>query len=297
MNSAALHTSPPLTSGDRLGLMLCVAVVIHAVVILGITFAPVEESAPKHEDFPDLEVTLVHQRSDEAPEQADLLAQSNQQGGGDSATKGRPSSPLSVPSLEQQAGDNDAFLPPTAPQPEQQQLLPEVLTRQEAEERLKAAEQAEEFPEESPSAAELIRRSMVVAKLSAEIRRTLEQHALNLKHRHISASTREYRDAVYLDAWQAKIERIGNLNYPEAAKRQKLSGRLTLDVAINRDGTVLSVNLLSSSGHKLLDDAAVRIVRLAAPFAPLSNEMREDTDVLHITRSWVFHPGNRLETK
>jgi protein TonB len=92
-----------------------------------------------------------------------------------------------------------------------------------------------------------------------------------------------------MDAWRAKVEAIGNLNYPEEAKRRHLTGNLLLDVALNPDGTVNGISLRRSSGHKTLDDAAIRIVELAAPFAPFPPEVRADIDVLHITRTWKFN--------
>ena len=92
-----------------------------------------------------------------------------------------------------------------------------------------------------------------------------------------------------MDAWRAKVERIGNLNYPEEAKRRHLTGSLVLDVALKADGTVASISVLRSSGQKLLDDAAMRIIELASPFAPFTPEMRSETDILHITRTWKFN--------
>ena len=153
----------------------------------------------------------------------------------------------------------------------------------------------EEQPPTQPAeltAEELLRRSVEIANLSAEIDRSLQAYAERLRHRYISSRAREYRDAAYLDAWRAKVERIGNLNYPEEAKRRGISGSLILDVAINADGTVHSITVLRSSGKKILDDAAIRIVRLAAPFAPFPEELRKDTDVLHITRTWQFLDDN-----
>ena len=145
---------------------------------------------------------------------------------------------------------------------------------------------------EMPSAAQLMMRSKEIAKLSADLSDSLEAYSHRPRQRYISARSQAYRDAAYLEAWRSKIERIGNLNYPEEAKRQNLSGSLILDVAINADGSVHRIELRRSSGYKLLDDAAIRIVRLAAPFAPLSAEMRKDTDILHITRTWQFLNDN-----
>jgi protein TonB len=90
------------------------------------------------------------------------------------------------------------------------------------------------------------------------------------------------------------VEKIGNLNYPEEAKRRKLYGNLLMHVAVRADGSVEKIRIRRSSGHKLLDDAAVRIVRMAAPFAPFPPEIREEVDVLDITRTWQFLDGNTL---
>jgi protein TonB len=138
---------------------------------------------------------------------------------------------------------------------------------------------------------------MEIASLSAEIRQRQAAYSGRERHKHISANTREYKYASYMDAWRAKVERIGKLNYPEEARRRKLSGSLLLDVAINVDGSVQSISLRRSSGIKVLDDAAMRIVRLAAPFAPLPENIRKDTDVLHIIRTWIFKSGDSLYTK
>jgi protein TonB len=137
---------------------------------------------------------------------------------------------------------------------------------------------------------------MEIATLSAEISQSMDAYAKRDKQRYISAQAKEYRDAAYLDAWRSKIERIGNLNYPEEAKRRGISGSLQLDVAINADGSLNSITLLRPSGSKILDDAAVRIVKLAAPFAQFPDELRSDTDVLHIIRNWEFLDSYRLDT-
>jgi protein TonB len=149
---------------------------------------------------------------------------------------------------------------------------------------------------EIPSAAELIMRSKEIAKLSTLVDESYQAYTRRPRQRYVTASTQEFRFAAYLEAWRMKVERIGNLNYPEEAKRSNISGSLTLDVAINPDGTIHSVDLRRSSGYKVLDDAAVRIVQLAAPYAPLPPDIRKDTDILHITRTWQFLNDHRLET-
>jgi protein TonB len=110
----------------------------------------------------------------------------------------------------------------------------------------------------------------------------------------INARTREFKYAAYMDAWRAKVERVGNLNYPDEARRQKLSGSLLLDVSVNPDGTVNEIQLRRSSGHKVLDDAAIRIVRLAAPFPPFPKDIEQEVDILHIERTWQFIDGGQV---
>ena len=108
------------------------------------------------------------------------------------------------------------------------------------------------------------------------------------KRKFISATTKEYEYAAYMDAWRRKVERVGNLNYPEEAKKLNLSGSLQLDVALNKDGTINQINIRRSSGKKVLDDAAIRIVELAAPYAKFPKNIENQVDILHILRTWQF---------
>jgi len=135
------------------------------------------------------------------------------------------------------------------------------------------------------------------ARLSAEISQSWEEYQKRPRQTFISARTRAYKYAAYMDAWRAKVERVGNLNYPEEAKRRDLSGDLIMDVALNPDGSIDSVTIKRSSGHAVLDDAAKRIVRLAAPFAPFPDDIRAETDILHITRTWQFMHGSTWRSK
>jgi len=118
-----------------------------------------------------------------------------------------------------------------------------------------------------------------------------------IRDRFISARTKEFKFASYMRDWVAKVERVGELNYPDAARRQNLSGKLIVQVAVYPDGSVRDITIRKPSGHKILDDAAVRIVKLAAPFAPFPDSISKDTDVLYITRTWVFTSSNRLKSR
>ena len=139
-----------------------------------------------------------------------------------------------------------------------------------------------------PTAAQLLTRSFALASLNAELQQRLDSKAKRPRRKYISANTREYLYAAYMEAWRAKVERIGNMNYPNAARERRLSGNLLLDVAINPNGSVKEITVRRSSGHKVLDDAAIRIVELAAPFARFPDAVLEEVDILHITRTWKF---------
>ena len=141
------------------------------------------------------------------------------------------------------------------------------------------------------------RRALAMAALSAEIERDLRAYAERPRRKWISASTREHRFAAYMDAWRRKIEKIGNLNYPEEAERRGLAGDLLLDVAIRPDGTVEEIALRRSSGERVLDDAAIRIVEIAAPFEEFPEDIAEDVDILHIERTWIFHSGHATTSR
>ncbi len=287
---------PVASPADRLGLTLFFAGAFHALLILGVSF---DMDTLFHRDLPmTMEITLVHSTSEEEPEKADYLAQANQKGGGNVAEKMRPSSPVANPRPTEEQGDAEQNLPMATPPPqpvaEQVQLMTaDIKSRH----KVDNTEQSPKPPlPDTPSAAELMSRSREIARLSAEIKQKRQTYAQMPREKYISANTRESKYAAYQDAWRQKVERIGNLNYPDQAKRQKLNGSLLLDVAINPDGSIKNISVERSSGHKVLDDGAIRIVRMAAPFAPLPGEIRKEVDVLHITRVWQFHDDNSLQT-
>ena len=146
-------------------------------------------------------------------------------------------------------------------------------------------------------AATLVRRSLAMASLSAEVDRSLNAYAKRPRRKWISASTRESKYAAYMESWRTKVERIGNLNYPDEARRKRLSGALLMVVAIRSDGSVKEISLRRSSGHKVLDDAARRIVLLAAPFARFPKSISKETDILYIQRTWRFSTNHRFASR
>lgn len=127
-----------------------------------------------------------------------------------------------------------------------------------------------------------------MAKLQPGIQRDRESQSKLPRRKWISANTRQYEFAAYMQAWVAKVERVGNLNYPEEIRHLKLTGDLVMTVGIKQDGSIEAIEIIRSSGKFQLDQAATRIVRLAGPYSPLPEQIKESVDILHITRTWVF---------
>ncbi|MET0079556.1 MAG: energy transducer TonB [Candidatus Thiodiazotropha lotti] len=274
---------------DILGIGLFVATALHAFVILGITFKPFDPSKPEYQQQ-SLEVMVVRQprQQPEEDEQADYLAQVAQSGGGEKRQQEKPQMP------EPPAPPQAAQIPPALPQPVSQT---QPLTAEQSEQQAPVDSNIVER-QPLPTASQLLNsKNMEIARLTAELERKSEAYAKLPKRKAISASTKEYKYASYLDAWRRKVERIGNLNYPDQAKRGRLYGNLVLHVAVKADGSVDQIRVLHSSGHKILDDSAIRIVRLAAPFSPFPNEIRKETDILDITRTWQFLRSGKLNAE
>lgn len=299
MTSIAQPAPISVSSGDRFSLTVFFALAMHAIIILGVSFNLVDESDP--DSLSTMEITLVHNRSEEEPEDADYLAQANQLGGGNVEEKVRDSSPFSNSTPTQEQGIAPASVRDLAPPPVPvKQAQEELMTVDNS--RLQEASQPQHdplpIPPENVTAAQLFERSQEIARLSAKIEEIRKSYAVTPRQTYVrGANAREFRFASYMDAWRTKVERLGNLNYPEEAVRRGISGALLMDVAINPDGSLYSVRVLRSSGHKVLDEAAVRIVKLAAPYPPLSEDILKDTDILHIPRVWQFESGSGLMTR
>lgn len=295
------------------GLALALSALAHAILIGGMGFASpgrIQDRAPT------LEVVLVNAKTREAPTKAEALAQSNLDRGGNTEADRRMKSPLPVPKTRpreqavklaaetQQARVKAAAMREETPRrqqrvSEQEKPAREVLTRAQSQQLVESApsrqaaapEPEQGRQEDTPkniNTADLVARSLDAARLEAEISKNWDAYQKRPKREFIGARAREYRFAAYVEAWRQKVEKVGNLNYPEAAKERKLYGQLQLTVAIRADGSVEKIELNRSSGHPVLDDAARRIVELAAPYAQFPPDVRRDTDIIEITRTWTF---------
>jgi periplasmic protein TonB len=270
---------------------LLFSLIAHGVLALGLTFE-YERSAPS---LPALDVILVQSASGEKPEKADFLAQAHNSGGGELDKAVRPSELVSSPVNTPEAGIAPRPMQASAPKP-QPPSERELLTQQRAKFSVTTqTETPEQPPLPQPTARDVLEKKLEMARLATEIQRESEAYAKRPKKKYISANTKEYAYAAYMSAWVARVERIGNLNYPDDARRQQVHGDLVLTVALRKDGTIKSIDVIQSSHHSILDDAAIRIVRLAAPFPPVPTE--EGVDELYITRTWQFLPGDILRNK
>ncbi|MGD9022094.1 MAG: TonB family protein [Lysobacterales bacterium] len=274
-----------LTITDRFAVSFVAALGLHAGVLLGVGF--VLDFKPLANPLDTLDVVLVNWQSESAPEEADFLAQAAQVGGGESdeATPPSQESPGIAPGLNDGLGPVDQVeqMAEVADAAREQ-----VLLEADDAEFSQQITQIEQPEPPAPSAALLMQESMTMARMQPGLQRERASESKLPRRKWISANTREYQYAAYMQAWVAKVERIGNMNYPEDVRRRKLVGELILTVGIRTDGSVERIDVQRSSGISELDQAAVRIVRLAGPYAPLPENISNAVDVLHITRTWRF---------
>lgn len=287
---AARDPAPPrIGETERLRATFVLSVLLHAMAVFGIGFA-MEDAAPL---LPTLDVIQTRTQTPLTPAQADFLAQASNQGGGERDRSTRPSAPQAGPLPQPEDGlaprPLRAQTPAPSPPPEAR-----VVASASGDAALPTPQvRPETPPEDAPRGREKIERDIEMARLAAEIQLRSVEYAKRPKRKFVSASTREYAWAQYLRTWVDRVERVGNLNYPDEARRRRIGGLVVISVGVRRDGSVESARIIRSSRTPMLDDAALRIVKLSEPFAPLP-KTAEDPDVLHVTRTWQFLPGGEL---
>ena len=277
---------------DRMSVALVVALALHAVVALGVGF-DLATQAPLNPNQ-SLDIVLVNWASEEAPDDPDYLAQASQRGGGDTTDPVRPTEQVSA--LTPSLGQGDAEINAQQAAPAEAIDARRYITATESDTSTEvddSADESEDIP--LPTAQELIMQAQEMARLNAELTDTRMIRSKSPRRKFISANTRQYEFASYMQAWVAKVERVGNLNYPEEARQRNMSGSLIMTVGINTDGSIESITVQQPSGYDVLDKAAQQIVQIAAPYSPLPPELSESVDVLHITRTWKFSQGTMSE--
>jgi periplasmic protein TonB len=298
-----------------------VSIAIHAV-ILTIHFQP--ELKKLKDSLPSLDVVLVNAKTKNAPDKADLLAQANLDRGGNTdenrkmktalpAPKEKTAEVKLQPNSEARSSAKSAKMKAQeareqkrveALEKQAQELLTQINSTKKIESNptQNAASAQPDVGEEQSKAKALDRAALTAAalemdRLQAQIAKQQDEYQKRPKRKFIGARTKEYRFAMYVESWRQKVERIGNMNYPEAAKTQKLYGQLRMTVSIKADGSLESVVIDQPSNHPVLDEAAKRIVELAAPYAVFPDDIKKDTDILSITRTWTFTQEDALQTE
>ena len=292
MTRSPAAVPPKVTPNDRLGMTIFFALLFHGIVILGITF--VSSPSAKQKIPPSLDVILVNTSNSETPEKADFLAQSTQDGGGNSEKKLRRTDLFSAPTLSKQPGMAQ-FQAVSQQTPIKKQIEEKAFVTQDKSDFKIQSKNKQTNKAELDQIIKPQQQNERVARLAEELSLTMQEFAKKPKEKFLNSRTKEYIAARYMRDWIDRIERLGNADYPDAAIRDKLSGTLILDVVINANGTLKEINLRRSSGHQILDDAAKRIVKMSSPFAPFPEKLLKQADVIHITRSWEFK-SNQLKS-
>ncbi len=286
------ETQPARGGHERLEFAIFLAVALHLTFILGLSF----ESNDKPDFAPQLEVTLTMAASSNAPEQAKLLAAADQVGSGESSDRDEITSQKTSPNVQPQTQQEASQ---AVPKVEMQQYVAPAMATAAASEKYITRQPEKEVQLQNPTEGtnpEIDKLAREVASLEARL--DAQSHAYSTMprvRRLTSASAKRAVDAAYLLQWRQRVEAVGNKYYPEASERYSIYGNLRLLVVIRRDGSLEDIQVLSSSGHAVLDEAAIKIVRLAAPFAPFSEELKATTDKLEIIRTWQFRE-NRLSS-
>jgi len=268
------------------------AAAVHALIILGVSFEPFLQETRTDRS---LEVILVQEQTEsERPEEADYLAQSSQDGGGESDDSAVPASPFSSP-LD---SDSDGVAPipvqasaPEVSAPADATLITSILGN----DLVNIDEQEpENITQQTVIDPIIIEQDLDIAKLSAVIERQQEEFAKRPRKTYLNARTHEATSAEYMYRWVERVERIGNLNYPEDIRKNELTGTLLMTVGIYKTGEIESIIIEESSGFTILDASAQQLVELAGPFEPLTGKLAEETDILYITRTWDFQSSNSV---
>jgi protein TonB len=243
-----------------------------------------------------MEVVLVNSATKEKPTKAEVLAQANLDGGGNTDEDRRVKTPL--PKLPKESQKNELNTA-TEKRMELEKAVQELVVQQQATKNTPVPPPVEETPPapDRPDAAKLMNQTLELMQLEAQIQKELDAYQKRPRKHFVGSRAQEYRFARYIEDWRLKVERIGNLNYPEAARREQIYGSLRLTVAINSDGSVHDITIDESSGHRILDAAARKVVEMASPYGTFPADIRRDVDILYITRTWSFTRGSGLETR
>lgn len=283
--SAPPSNTSAVSSNDRLSFTLFLAAALHGLLIFGIAF----ELTKPADSAPSVTVTLATSESSEVPDEADFVAQSNQQGSGTLEEAKEITtdklSPFSSQTIEDTQTLNEKRASVDDP------VETQAITSIAAEEKIKQAKTNTDKPrnEQGKNTRDIQSISQEIASLNAKLDRQRQQYSKRPRELVLtSVSTKASRDAAYLNDWTRKVESVGNQNFPREAVSQRITGSLRLQSIIKWNGTLIKAEILESSGHRILDDAALQIIHRAAPFLPFPLDIRKDYDQMAIIRTWHF---------
>lgn len=273
-------------------LTFTLSALLLSALILGIVFTL--DDVNSNETLPSLDVILSKQKSLQTPEKADYLAQHDQLGGGESEKHVRPQNIKTGLAADEQGN----YLQ------EQVENIPnmqeakntELVTTTDSQLTVLTATTAPDIKNQQNTKNKLLTKNQKLAKLENNISDRLEAYAKRPKSKYISASTKSFEFADYMQTWVKKIEHVSNLNYPNEARKRGFVGTLIMTVGINSAGAIKDIKIIKSTGFKSIDDAAEHLVQLAGPFEAIP-ENKNQIDILYITRTWQFLPGNKLQQK
>lgn len=283
---------PQISTTDKNVLTFTLSALLISALVLGTVFTLEDEN--NNEALPTLDVILSKNKSLEAPEKADYLAQNDQQGGGSSEKHVRPQNIKTGIAADDQGNHliEQVENIPNIKEVKNNQLL----VTKESDTIVQSAKSAPDIINEKNSNDAPLTKTQKLAKLENNISERMEAYAKRPKSKYISASTKSYEFANYMQTWVKKIERVSNLNYPEEARKRDFVGTLIMTVGINSEGTIKDIKIIQSSGYKSIDDAAEHLVQLSGPFEAIPENINK-IDILYITRTWQFLPGNKLKQK
>jgi len=280
-----------ISTTDKNILTFALSALLVSSLVMGIVFTL--EDSNSNDSLPSLDVILSKQKSLSAPEKADYLSKNNQQGGGESEKSVRPQNIKTGIAVDDQGNHLKEQIENTPNIKETKSL--ELVTTKQSSVNVQSAKKLQESKNTKNNSTELTKNQRL-AKLENNISNRIEKYAKRPKSKYISASTKSYEFANYMQTWVKKIERISNLNYPKEARQKNFIGTLVMSVGINVDGYVKEIKIIQTSGFKAIDDAATHLVYLAEPFEALPKNS-SNIDILYITRTWQFLPGNKLKQK
>ncbi len=282
-----------VSAADRLSFMLFLALAFHAVLILGLGFAPEDPGAAART----LEVTIAQQLSDTEPEDADFIAQANQQASGDLDEKREVTtteqSPFDSQTIAQVNLQSPSTLNPDPAPVQRVTLTTRGVSSRKVPARVDKPTPPKPLPKSERESDAML--SEEIASLQARLDSQKQAYAKRPRVHHLtSVSAKAHYEALYLDTFRRAVEEMGTRNFPQKALSEGIFGNVRLAVQLKPDGGVDKIEVTQSSGHRFLDEAAIQSVRLAAPFAPFPDEMRKNVDILEIIRTWRFDARERL---